>query len=134
MDGVILTPLKKIGHSKGDIFHAIKSSDVGFSGFGEAYFSEIHKDQTKGWKKHTRMTLNIIVAIGAIEFVIYDEESKQYFKTAISHQNYKRLTIQPGLWVSFTGIEDRNVLLNVASIEHDPEESVNVVLDSFDYY
>ena len=36
MDGVILTPLKQIYHPKGDIFHAMKASDIGFIGFGEA--------------------------------------------------------------------------------------------------
>ena len=63
MDGVILTPLKQIYNSKGDIFHAMKKSDKGFNGFGEAYFSTILKGEIKGWKKHTRMTLNIIVPV-----------------------------------------------------------------------
>mgnify|MGYP006077514385 CR=1 FL=1 len=131
MDGVILSPLKRINHPKGEIFHAIKASDDGFSGFGEAYFSEIYKDETKGWKKHTEMTLNLIVAMGAVKFYIYNQETMEYFNTIISINNYNRLTIKPGLWVSFTGIEKKNILLNVASIEHDPDESVNVSLDSF---
>ena len=51
LDGVILTPLKKIGHPKGDVFHAMKLSDEGFCGFGEAYFSTVNKSEIKGWKK-----------------------------------------------------------------------------------
>jgi dTDP-4-dehydrorhamnose 3,5-epimerase len=134
MDGVILTPLKRIPHPKGEIFHAIKASDDGFSGFGEAYFSEIHKDETKGWKKHTEMTLNLIVAVGAVKFSVHNQETDEYFNTIISIHNYNRLTVKPGLWVSFTGIEKKNILLNVASIEHDSEESVNVSLESFNIY
>ena len=61
MDGIILTPLQQITHPKGDIFHAMKVSDDGFIGFGEAYFSTINKDVIKGWKKHTEMTLNLVV-------------------------------------------------------------------------
>ena len=41
IEGVILTPLNKISHPKGDIFHGIKKTDIGYSGFGEAYFSII---------------------------------------------------------------------------------------------
>ena len=47
MDGVILTPLKQIYHPKGDIFHAMKKSDIGFDGFGEAYFSTINQNDIK---------------------------------------------------------------------------------------
>lgn len=131
MDGVILSPLKRINHPKGEIFHAMKSSDIGFAGFGEAYFSSIKKGETKGWKKHKRMTLNIIVPIGAIEFVIYDDENDQYLKIVLSNKNYKRLTIEPGKWVCFSGIEKFNLLLNIASCEHDPNESLNADLKKF---
>jgi len=61
MDGVILTPLRKIEHSKGDVFLAMIASDKDFSGFGEAYFSTINKSDVKGWNKHTEMTLNLVV-------------------------------------------------------------------------
>ena len=84
MDGVILTPLKQIYHPKGDIFHAMKKSDIGFDGFGEAYFSTINQNDIKGWKKHTKMTLNIVVPVGNIEFVVYDENSKEFFSTKLS--------------------------------------------------
>ena len=61
MDGLILTPMKQIHHPKGNIFHAMKKSDLGYNGFGEAYFSTINKGDVKGWKKHTKMTLNLLV-------------------------------------------------------------------------
>ena len=96
MDGVTVTKLKRIHHPKGDLLHAMKSSDIGFSGFGEAYFSSIKKGETKGWKKHKSMILNIIVPVGAIEFIIYDEGNDKYLKIILSNKNYKRLTIEPG--------------------------------------
>ena len=52
MDGVIISPLKRIHHPKGEIFHAIKVSDDGFVGFGEAYFSFVNYNHIKAWKKH----------------------------------------------------------------------------------
>ena len=133
MDGVILTPLKQIFHPKGDILHGMKKSDEGFDGFGEAYFSAINKDQIKGWKKHTKMTLNLVVPSGAIEFVVYDENKKEFFSIILSKDNYQRLTVSPNLWMGFRGVEEDNMLLNLASIEHAPSESENKELDAIAY-
>ena len=131
MDGVTLTPLKKITHPKGDIFHAMKASDDGFFGFGEAYFSTVNQGEVKGWKKHTEMTLNLVVVIGEIEFVVYDDNS--FYSVKLSKNNYQRLTVEPGLWLAFRGVSVENMLLNLASIEHNPDESVNIDLNAFDY-
>ena len=134
MDGVILTPLKQIYNPKGDIFHAMKKSDVGYEGFGEAYFSTIYKDDIKGWKKHGKMTLNLIVIVGVIEFIVFDEKSNEFYSEILSQKNYQRLTIKPSLWVAFRGVgKETNILLNLASIEHDPTESINIELDKIDY-
>tara|TARA_Y100001960_G_C14682119_1_gene831770 strand:- start:172 stop:621 length:450 start_codon:yes stop_codon:yes gene_type:complete len=139
IEGVILTPLKKIFHPKGDIFHGIKKSDKGFSGFGEAYFSIIKKSEIKGWNKHKKMTLNLVVPIGEVIFVIYDdrEESKSkgsFFTVVLSPSNYQRLTVPIGLWMAFRGNGSIiNLILNVASIEHDPNEIERLDLDQIDY-
>ena len=133
MDGVILTPLKKIHHPKGDIYHAMKKSDHGYNGFGEVYFSTINKNDIKGWKKHLQMTLNIIVPIGEIKFVVYDIKTEEFFSEVISSRNYQRLTISAGLWVAFQGMKNENILLNIASTEHDPSEEENLTLDQIEY-
>lgn len=133
MDGVILTPLKQIYHPKGDIFHAMKKSDIGFDGFGEAYFSTINQNDIKGWKKHTKMTLNIVVPVGNIEIVVYDENSKEFFSTKLSYNNYQRLTLKAGLWMAFKGLDKYNILLNLASIEHDPNEAINIGIEEIKY-
>ena len=73
IEGVGLTDLKMIHHPQGDIYHGMKKSDEGFEGFGEAYFSTIKENETKGWKKHQEMTMNIIVPIGAVTFVLFDD-------------------------------------------------------------
>lgn len=133
MDGVILTPLKQIQHPKGDIFHAMKKSDIGFNGFGEAYFSTINKGDIKGWKKHTKMVLNLVVCQGEIKFVIYDDIKNKFFSASLSHKNYQRLTVSPGLWMAFQGIDDSNMLLNLANIEHDSCEAENIILSKIEY-
>ena len=139
MDGINLSPLKKIENSKGDIYHALKNSDDFYNGFGEAYFSNINFKCIKGWKKHTLMTLNIFVPCGAIKFVIYDDRPKSstkgdFFTVTLSNKNYQRLTIDPDLWVAFQGVEHGvNILLNIANIQHDPDESINKEIDQICY-
>lgn len=133
MDRVILTPLKQINNPKGDIFHAMKKSDNGFDGFGEAYFSTINKGDIKGWKKHTKMTLNLVVSVGEIEFIVYDENSKEFFSVKLSQNNYQRLTVKRNSWMAFRGIGEYNMLLNLASMEHDISEAVNIDLSEIKY-
>lgn len=139
IDGVILTPLKQIVHPKGNIYHAMKSSDSGFFGFGEAYFSTVMNGEVKGWKKHTKMVLNLIVPTGEIEFVIFDDRLdsstfKQFFSCKLSQNNYQRLTVPVGVWLSFKGVgEGASMLLNIASIEHDPVESLSAELKDIKY-
>ena len=133
MDEIVLTPLKQIFNPKGDIFHAMKKSDNGYDGFGEAYFSTVNQGDIKGWKKHTTMTLNLVVPVGAIEFVVYNENTKEFFSTILSKDNYQRLTVPPGFWMAFRGIEEYNMLLNLASIEHDPKEAINKELNEIQY-
>lgn len=133
MDGVILTPLKQIHHPKGDVFHGMKKSDDGYDGFGEAYFSTINQDDIKGWKKHTEMTLNLVVPVGEIKFVVYDEVAKEFFSVKLSQNNYQRLTVKPNLWMAFQGVGEYNMLINLASIEHDPNEAINIDLKDIVY-
>ena len=133
MDGITITPLKQIHNQKGDVYHAMKKSDVGFIDFGEAYFSTIYKGNVKGWKKHTEMTLNLVVPVGSIEFVLYNETDKEFYSVILSQQNYQRLTVSPGLWMAFRGLDENNMLLNLASIEHNPKEAISVELEKIFY-
>ena len=135
IEGVILTPLKKIRHPKGDIFHGMKKSDEGFSGFGEAYFSTIKSGQVKGWNRHNKMYLNLVVPIGEVTFVIYDDhEEGTFFKVILSPSNYNRLTVPPGLWMGFKGSgRNKNLILNIASIDHDSNEIDRLDLSQIDY-
>ena len=139
IEGVLVSPLKIIMHPKGEILHGIKTESYGYDGFGEAYFSSIKKGEIKGWKKHLKMTLNLIVPVGEIRFVVYDDRENsptknEFFQTKLSKNNYCRLTIIPGLWVGFQGLSDgTNLLLNIANIEHDPDESRNLPLEKIKY-
>jgi len=133
MDGIKLTPLKNIYHSKGSIFKVIKKSENTYNGFGEAYFSTINQGEIKGWKKHTKMISNIVVIFGEVDFVIYNENIDEFYNIKLSQNNYQRLTIQTGLWLAFRGIKKNNILFNLSNIEHDPEEVINTDLNKINY-
>jgi dTDP-4-dehydrorhamnose 3,5-epimerase len=128
IDGVVVTPQKKIAVNGGDVYHAMKRDEVGYHGFGEAYFSTINSKTIKAWKRHNEMTMNLVVPAGAIRFVIFDdrpdsESFRQFQQVNLSEDNYCRLTIAPQLWMGFQGLgSSLNLLLNLADIAHRPEE------------
>jgi dTDP-4-dehydrorhamnose 3,5-epimerase len=132
IEGVILTPLRVIKGESGDVMHALKQQEESFQGFGEAYFSTVRPGAVKGWKKHRRMLLNVVVPVGAIKFVLYDPRlgSNSYQtiqEVVLSIENYQRLTVPPGIWMAFQGVGPKeNILLNMANIPHDPLEADNL--------
>jgi dTDP-4-dehydrorhamnose 3,5-epimerase len=139
LDGIIKTPLKKIDLEDGSVYHGMKKNDVGFVDFGEIYFSFINKDVIKGWKLHTRMTLNLITPVGEIKFNFIDSrpESKTYnnlFEVILSERDYCRLTIPPNIWFAFKGIGDGiNMLTNIADLPHDPNEVLRKKLNEIKF-
>ena len=125
INDVFITPLKIIDTAGGNVMHAMKDADIGYYGFGEAYFSNIKFNTIKAWKRHKEMTLNIIVPYGEIRFVMYDDRSKncKFQEVTLSKKNYSRLTIPPMIWLGFQGTYKNNsILLNIADIKHCPEE------------
>lgn len=129
---VIVTPLRRIEHPKGDVYHAMKASDVGFAGFGEAYFTTVIPGETKGWKQHTVMQMNLVVPVGEVEFHVRAGDEGETQSYMLGDSNYARLTVPPGHWVALTGRGvGLNLVLNVASLTHDPAEAINLPLETF---
>ncbi len=122
MELIQKTNLKKIYQPNGDILHALKSTDDGFKRFGEVYFSKINHGSIKAWKRHLKMTLNLVCPIGKVKFVFYKE--KLGFETAIiGEEIYQRLTVPPGIWFGFQGMSSPfSLVMNLADIVHDPKE------------
>jgi len=137
IDDVLVTPLKIIDVPGGDVYHAMKVSDMGFSGFGEAYFSTVDSGVIKAWKRHREMTMNLIVPVGEIRIVVCDDRGsskEKYQDVILSRTNYCRLTIPPLVWVGFMGVsENMSILLNIASIPHDNEESDRKEINEIEY-
>lgn len=135
-DGPFLTPLRRIENPKGDVLHGVRASDTGFHGFGEVYATQIQPGETKGWKRHNSMTLNLICVVGAIRLVVRDE-TQVLLDATLSPENspsYHRLTVPPGFWVAFHGqATGTSLLLNVANLEHDPSEADTLPLEALEW-
>ena len=124
--GVFISDLDIIDTPNGDVMHAMKESSNGYAGFGEAYFSKIDGGAIKAWKRHKKMTLNLVVPVGKVRFVLFDDRkasNTQFQEVIISKDNYCRLTVPPMVWIGFQGLSDNgSMLLNIADIEHNPHE------------
>lgn len=132
LDRIQLTALKRIPVVGGDVLHALKSTDAGFRGFGEAYFSMVEAGAVKAWKMHRRMTLNLVVPIGEVRFVFFTEDGKTQRNETIGTANYARLSVPPGIWFGFQGrAAPFSLVLNVGDIPHDPDEIVRKPLEAF---
>jgi dTDP-4-dehydrorhamnose 3,5-epimerase len=121
-----ITPLARIPTPGGDVMHAMKHNDAGFSGFGEAYFSWVATGAVKAWKRHLRMTMNLVVPLGQVRFVfraVSPEGAEEFRSETIGDKRYARITVPPGVWFGFQGVgATPSLVLNMASLAHDPTE------------
>ena len=135
LDDILITPLKRIPTIGGDVLHALKNSEIGFNGFGEVYFSWVEHGAIKAWKYHQRMSLNLVVPIGKVNFVFHLINHKNRFRAEIiGEERYVRLTVPPGIWFGFQGISSgRSLLMNLADIAHNPDEVLRKETYEIDY-
>jgi dTDP-4-dehydrorhamnose 3,5-epimerase len=137
VSGVLVTPLQRIKVKGGDVLHAMKHSDIGYCGFGESYFSLVAAGAVKAWKRHTKMTMNIVVPMGQVRFVFrhQNEDGVDHFQVVdLGEDSYVRLTVSPGIWFGFQGLRTpQNLILNIASISHDPNEVERLELSEINY-
>ena len=123
LDQIRVTPLQQISTPGGDVWHALKSTEESFQGFGEAYFSWVEAESIKAWKQHLRMTMNLVVPIGTVRFVFCDLLNHSFREEEIGESNYARITVPPKIWFGFQGMSAKpSLVLNVANLPHDPAE------------
>ena len=130
---VFVTSLKVIPLVGGNVMHGLKEIDDGYIKFGEAYFSYIKKNKVKAWKKHKLMQLNLIVPKGNVLFVFKDS-LETFREEIIGESNPVRLTVPPGLWFGFKGINSKDsVILNISNIMHDDNEVERKEINEINY-
>jgi dTDP-4-dehydrorhamnose 3,5-epimerase len=116
--------LETIKLLQGDVLKFLSNHSPGYNGFGEAYFSFVEKDVVKGWKLHTRMTMNLSVPIGAVEFTFFDQNHKFLKFLTVGRKNHQRVVVSPNVWFAFKGKHRTNLVVNCSDICHEPEEAL----------
>ena len=139
---VMLRSIKRIPLTNGDVLRAIKASDSGFSGFGEAYFSYIHNRAIKAWKLHKRYTANFICPFGKVKVMVYKEispgvaaaEYPKEFILSDTDEQYQCITIPPGIWYGFEGLSNpTSLIFSLLNGEHDQNEQLSLNFDAFTF-
>jgi dTDP-4-dehydrorhamnose 3,5-epimerase len=141
IDDIQIYPLKQISVPKGDVWHGLKKTDSGYVDFGELYFSNSKPNEIKGWKKHLRMTLNLIVIKGEVEFVFFDDRisSSSYNKfqkitSSDKSPNYQRITVPPGIWMAFRCTSKTEaMLIDIIDEIHQDDESLKKNITDIKY-
>lgn len=134
LDNILITPLARIETAGGDVLHAMKQSDAGYTGFGEAYFSWVAAGAVKAWKCHTQMTMNVVVPVGQVRFVFCLAGADAFRVEEIGADRYVRLTVPSGIWFGFQGLAaPQSLVLNISDIPHDPNEVERLPLSEIKY-
>ncbi len=126
--------LKIFQNKKGNILRGFrKSKSIKFP-FSEIYFSRIKYNKIKGWKYHTKMTMELFVPIGKVKFIFFDENKEQFKEIIIGEKNYKKIIVPPKIWFSFKGLSKiESLVVNMADIIHRKKESKNIPLNKIKY-
>ena len=131
---ISINKLARITTDGGDVMHGLKAIENSYKGFGEIYFSWISKNLIKGWKRHTKMTMNLIVPYGSVRFVFFESNTQRYLEEIIGVENYVRITVPPGIWFAFQGLSlTKSLVVNIANIVHDQKEVEKKPLDYFNF-
>jgi dTDP-4-dehydrorhamnose 3,5-epimerase len=142
-----LTALRRIETSGGEVMKALHADEPDFKGLGEAYFSRVNPDCVRAWKCHNEMTVNVVVPVGHVRFVVVRSDTSIDANSDAEAENadrfdeydlgpehsYGRLTVEPGTWFGFKGGVDGGLVLNLSDIVHRPDEADGKDLDEFDY-
>ena len=129
-----ITGLKKISskvfkNKKGDLLKFVSKKSVFFKSFGEIYFNEIKKNQTKGWIKHKKNQCIFSVVHGSIKFKLIDDRKKsktygQITNIILEKNNFNILIVPAGIWFSFTTKKTKSILVNLINKVHKDNEVV----------
>ena len=127
MNQIKLLKNKIISNELGSIYKFISTNSLYYKGFKESYFTSVKYRKIKGWNYHKKITCNIIVIKGKIEFSFKDEYFNDIYqenkKLILSDNLNYRLVIPPKIWFSFKGKKKgENIILNLTNKIYDKTE------------
>jgi dTDP-4-dehydrorhamnose 3,5-epimerase len=128
IDGLIVTPLRRIPDERGAVFHMLRDDSPTFERFGEIYFSMVYPGAIKAWHLHKEMTLNYAVPVGMVKLVCFDDREGSptrgnLVELHVGDLSYSLVTIPPLVWNGFKGEGTEPALVaNCSTVPHRPDE------------
>ena len=132
IEGVQVTPLRKLPDERGYVMHLLRSDSPAFRGFGEVYFSGIYQGVVKGWHLHRVCTLNYAAVRGMVKVVLFDARDGsatkgELMELFIGDHDYQLVTVPPGVWNGIKGVSAPDALVAIClDVPYDPAEVVRV--------
>ena len=134
LDQIKVSALSEMPVDGGNVLQGLRVTDSDYIGFGEVYFSWIEANFVKAWKRHREMTMNLLVPFGSVRFVFYDTEQDSARVETVGMDNYRRITVPPGIWFGFQGVSyQKSLVCNIANIKHHPEEADRIEIQRINF-
>jgi len=124
--GIKIIRLEIFKNTKGDVLKYVSRKNSFFKKFGEVYFSEIHKNKTKGWNLHKKNTCLITVPYGKVQFTFIEKGKTLKKKIIIGKKNYKLVIIPPNFWFSFRSLTKTSLVANCIDNPHSANETKKI--------
>ena len=123
LDKIRIKKYNIVKNKNGIILKILNNKQSNLKFYKDAYFSFVKYNKIKGWKKHKRMTMTLVVPVGKVKFVFYDDDK---FKSIIIGDNrFYKIIVPPNIWFAFKGIsKDKNVVFNLANVKNNDKEVV----------
>ena len=93
-------------NNKGNVLRAFRKQEDKIGKFGEVYLSWINKKAIKGWKYHKRMHMNLVVPVGLVKFVFY--EDKKFKEIIIGEKKYHRIYVPNRIYFAFQNLSKQD--------------------------
>lgn len=125
IDGVVVTPLRRIPDERGTVMKMLQSTDPGYEGFGEIYFSTVYPGVVKGWHLHEENVLNYCVVRGTIKLVLFDDregsptrgELQEFY---LGDDAYALVRIPAAVWNGFMGVgTEEAIVADLTTLPHE---------------
>ena len=137
IEGLEIHALQQMRDERGSVMHVLREDTAWRAHIGEVYVSTICSGVVKGWKRHHKMTQQLVVPMGKIKLVIFDSrpdsETKNIFQEIIvGHEHYALIKIPPKVWYGFQGLAiGTSLIINCASMIYDESEVERMPIENF---
>lgn len=120
-------------NNKGMVLRAFRRKEEKIGKFGEVYLSWINKKSIKGWKMHKKMHMNLIVPIGLVKFVFY--ENNKFKEIIVGEKKYFRIYVPNKIFFAFQNLsKKKSLVINYSNIIHqNNDEIINKNLREISY-